>query len=181
MISKTVWPKLFVSVVALASLLFVVLKGVEVQSGIVALVAIAILPWMAVVIDTMELPGGGKVMFREVRKKVERQEVQLNVQQRIITQLVLYSMADYIFKLLARLYHGSRDGTEYLFRDDEAMKQYLRFLRDHGYLEHFWTGELHDGENLVGRIQLTPVGNFLVELREQLQSDSAAEAAKQLR
>jgi hypothetical protein len=178
--SKNVWPKLLVSVVALASLLLVVFKGVEVQSGIVALVAIAILPWVAAVIETMELPGGGKVMFREVRETVKRQEEQLNEQQKIITQLVIYSMSGYIFELLARLYHGNRDGGEYLFRDDEAMKRDLRYLRDHGYLEHFYIGYLNDGENLIGKIRLTPVGNFLVELREPFQARSAAEAARRL-
>jgi hypothetical protein len=177
--SRSVWPKLLVSVVALASLLLVVFKGVEVQSGIVALVTIAILPWVAAVIETMELPGGAKVMFREVREKVERQEQQLNVQQEIITQLVVYSMAGYIFDHLSKLYHGNRDGGEYLFRDDEAMKWDLRYLRDHGYLEHFHIRSLRDGENLIGQLRLTPMGNFLVELREQLQARSASEAVKQ--
>jgi hypothetical protein len=67
--SSTVWPKVFVSVVALTSLLLLVLKGVEVQTGIVVLVAIAILPWVAAMIETMELPGGGKLSFREHRRR----------------------------------------------------------------------------------------------------------------
>jgi hypothetical protein len=141
-----------------------VLKDVEVQPGIVALVAIAILPWVAVVIETMELPGGGKVMFREVREKVERQEEQLSRQQEIIGQLVVYSMSHYLFDLLAKLYHGNRGGGEYLFRDDEAVKRELRFLRDQGYLEHFHIRGLRNGENLIGQIRLTPIGEFLVKL-----------------
>jgi hypothetical protein len=178
--SSTVWPTVFVSVVALTSLLLLVLKGVEVQTGIVVLVAIAILPWVAAMIETMELPGRGKLSFRETQEKVERQGEQLNAQQEIISQLVVYSMSYFIFDLLAKLYHRSRDGGEYLFRDNEEMKRDLRFLRDHGYLEHFNIGGLSDGENLVGQIRLTPVGNFLVELREQLQTRHAVEAAKRL-
>jgi hypothetical protein len=177
---RTLWPKLLVSVVALASLLLVVFKGIEVQSGVVALVAIAILPWVAAIVEEMDVPGVGKVTFRQVREKVELQEKQLNVQQEIITQLVVYSMSSYIFDLLAKLYHGNRHGDEYLFRDDESMKRDLRYLRDHGYLEHFYMGDLYDGENLIGQIRLTPMGNFLVELREQLHRRSAEEAAKRL-
>ncbi|HKR51194.1 MAG TPA: hypothetical protein VJT72_16735 [Pseudonocardiaceae bacterium] len=177
---KDNWPKIFISCVAVAALALVVLRGVEVQAGILILVIVAVLPWLASSIELVEFPGGGSVRLREVQAKVAEQEQKLDRQQDIIVQLVLYSMSWYVFTMLSQLYHRSRSGEEYLFRDNDAMPRDLRFLRDHGYLEHFNIAELRDSENLIGKVRLTPIGNFFVELREQLQAQQATESAKQL-
>lgn len=95
-------------------------------------------------------------------------------------QLVVYSMSWYVFTMLSQLYHRSRSGEEYLFRNNDAMPRDLRFLRDHGHLEHFNISALNDGDNLIGTVRLTPIGNYLVELREQLQAQQASAAASQL-
>lgn len=175
------WPKVAVSTLALAALVFLVLLHAEVQVGLVALVALAILPWVSSVIEAVDLPGGGSVRFREVERRVERQEEKLRAQQEVIAQLVVFSVSWYIFDLLSKLYHRNREGGEYLFREnDDAMMRDLRFLRDHGYLEHFQIADLRDKQDLVGTLKLTPVGNFLVELREQLQTRPAIEAARAL-
>jgi hypothetical protein len=71
-------------------------------------------------------------------------------------------MSSYLFDILSHLYHG----REYLFHNDKPMQRSLRYLRDHGYLEHFNISDLAEGTNLAGRLSLTPVGNFLVEVRE---------------
>jgi hypothetical protein len=172
-----------VSIPALAVLVMAVLRGIEIQAGVVALVVLAVLPWLTSIVESVEFPGGGSLrLVREVQEKVQRQgeqlsaqEKQLDVQQEVITQLVLYSMSWYLFDLLSKLYHRSRSGEEYLFRDNESTKGALRFLRDHGYLAHFNITELRDGENLIGKIRLTPVGNFFVEHRERLQAQQAAD------
>jgi hypothetical protein len=189
------WPKVFVSLAALAALVFAVLRNVEVQVGIVALVVLAALPWLAAVIESVDLPGGGGVRMREIREKVQKQDEQLSaqrqkqqtqdkqlhIQEQILNSLVVYSISWYLFKMLADFYHLARcQGGEYLFRDDERTRHSLRFLRDHGYLEHFRIGDLQDGENLMAKIKLTPVGNYLVELRQPPRAPEAAEAARQL-
>jgi hypothetical protein len=103
------------------------------------------------------------------------------MQQQILNKLVVYSLSWYLFKMLATFYHLERsEAGEYLFRDDDRMRYDLRFLRDHGYLEHFTIAELRDGENLVGKIRLTPVGNYLVELREPPREPEAVDVAQQL-
>jgi hypothetical protein len=178
--TKTVRTKLLISGATAALIVLLVAKQVEVQTGVVALAVLAILPWLSAVVDTMELPGVAKLKFREVEEKVVQQQKQLNVQQEIINNLVVYSMSWFIFDLLSKLYHRNREGGEYLFRNKGTMHRDFRFLRDHGYLEHFNIGDLHDGENLVGRIKLTPVGNYFVEVREQLRVRDAVEAAKYL-
>ncbi len=172
------WPKLAISVLALAALVFLVLSDVDAGVGFVALVVLAILPWLSTVLEAVDLLGVVSLRFRQVEKKVKEQEKQLNAQNEIIAQLVVYSVAWYIFELLSQLYHRAREGGEYLYRDNEAMKRDLRFLRDHGYLEHFTISELRDGQDLVTTLTLTPVGNFLVELRERPASGSVRESPR---
>ena len=168
------WPKMAVSIVALAAFAILVLADVDAGIGLVALVLVAVLPWMAAVLEAVDVPGLGSVRFRQVEQRVERQEHRLAEQQEIIAQLVVYSMSWYLFDLLSKLYHRRREGGEYLYRDNEAMRRDLRFLRDHGYLEHFTISTLQDGQDLVSTLTLTPVGNFLVELREQIGRDREA-------
>ena len=80
-----------------------------------------------------------------------------------INTIVKYSLAFYLFDELSHLYHDH----EYLYHKNANFERDLRFLRDHGYLEHFGIGALQDGENLIGKVRLTPLGKLLVELRDQ--------------
>ena len=79
----------------------------ELTPETVALVVLALLPWVSTVIESVELPGGGKVQFREVRATVAAQQEQLQAQQKIINELVLYSMSYLIFQHLAGIHHAS--------------------------------------------------------------------------
>jgi hypothetical protein len=173
-------PKLFISAIAAGLLILSVLRGIDVNAGVVALAVIAVLPWLAPLIDTMELPGGGSVTFREVKEEIGKQKEQLNAQQEIINQLVIYSMSGYLFNLLSQLYHRARDGGEYRFTNDESMIRDLRYLRDHGYLEHFYIRQLPEGTNLAGQLKLTPVGNYFVEVREALEALHRTRVVEQL-
>jgi hypothetical protein len=133
---KEYWSKSFVFVAALLALVLVVLRGGEIQTGAVILVILAVLPWLASSIEMIEFPGGGSLRLRDVQAKVEQQEEKLDRQQDIILHLVVYSMSWYMFTMLSQLYHRTRSGEEYLFRNNDAMMRDLRFLRDHGHLEH---------------------------------------------
>lgn len=155
-------------------------KHIENDTVVVALLLIAVVPWLSSIIDTLELPGGAKVEFRRVKEQVKEQEKRLDAQQAVINQLVVFSMSFFIFTHLKHIYHKTRDGGEYLFRQNDAMSSDLRFLRDHGYMEHFNVGDLKDGQNLVGHLRLTPVGNFLVCVREQLEKQQSSNVAEQL-
>lgn len=82
---------------------------------------------------------------------------------------VKYSMAEYIFEHLQKVHHGQNKdkgwSAEYLYR--AQFESQIRFLRDHGYIEFIEIKHLHDGKtNLVDTLVLTPVGRFLVPLRE---------------
>jgi hypothetical protein len=151
----------------------------ELEAETVALVLVAILPWLSTIVESVELPGGGRLLFREVREVVAAQQEQLNAQQQVINQLVLYSMSHLIFQHLAGIYHANKTGGEYLFQGNlEAFSRDLRFLRDHGYFHHFGVGELRDKQNLASSLRLTPAGNFYVELREELERQQKAEKEK---
>jgi hypothetical protein len=129
-----VWPKVTISVVALAALVFLVLADVDMGVGLIALVVVAILPWLSTVLEAVDVLGVVTLRFRQVEKQIKRQEKQvkeqekqLSVQQEIIAQLVVYSVGWYIFDLLSKLYHGAREGGEYLYRNNDAMPRDLRF------------------------------------------------------
>jgi hypothetical protein len=100
------------------------------------------------------------------QKQIDEHQEQISKQQNIINQLVVFSMASYIFRHLKGIYHAKQSGYEYLYRKTES-EQYLRYLRDAGYIESVHIGGLADGENLVNKIKLTPAGNFYVEIREE--------------
>jgi hypothetical protein len=178
--------KYAVLVKAIITCLVVILIFVQLYAQLVikpetvALVIIAALPWLSTIVERIDLPGGGSVKFREVQASVEAQKEQIQFQQQIINQLVVYSMSYFIFEHLKQIHHRSREGGEYLFRNNDAFKRDLRFLRDHGYFEHFNVGDLFEGQNLVGHLKLTPVGNFYVELREALELKPRAELTAQL-
>ena len=105
------------------------------------------------------------------------QELELRRQSRIIESLVVYSMSWYLFGLLVELKRRNTTRQEYLYR--KSSEHDIRYLRDHGYLEHFSISELREGENLIGKVQLTLIGNYLVDLRQQMsarQSSTLAES-----
>src|SRR5690348_8036711 len=61
-----------------------------------ALLVLAVLPWLDSLIKTAELPGGWKIEFRELKIEVARQ-------QEVINTLVRYSMSASIFHHLCGL------------------------------------------------------------------------------
>ncbi len=83
------------------------------------------------------------------------------VQERI-NAIVRFSLAFYLFQHLSRLYHQQ----EYRYQKNDNFDRDLRLLRDLGYLEYFRIADLRDGDDLTGKVKLTPLGRMLVELRE---------------
>lgn len=174
-----------ISTTVIALIVGQIRTGFELKTETVALVVIALLPWLSTILESVELPGGGKLLFREVRAVVVAQQEQIAAQQRVINELVLYSMSFLIFQHLSGIYHGAKRGESYLFQGDlEAFRRDLRFLRDHGYFHHFHVNEVHDKQDLAATLKLTPAGVFYVELREafeQQKKEQTQEVSKQLK
>jgi hypothetical protein len=113
----------------------------------------------------------GNFKIEQLEKKVNEQAAQLDAQRRILDDLVIYSMAFYIYDKLKYLSLGTvteykSEYGEYKYVDDDNFKHDLRYLRDHGYLELFQTSNLVPGENLVGKLIVTQMGQRFVELKE---------------
>jgi len=121
-------------------------------------------PYIRDNVSTIEVPTFLKILFLE--RKIRDQEAKIEQQQHIINQLVIYSMAHYLYEMLSEFYacdQGSK--PEYNFTHNSTSNP-LRYLRDHGYLERtFSIRDLKDGENIAQKVKLTPVGKFYVELR----------------
>jgi hypothetical protein len=149
----------------------------------IALLVLALLPWCvpflpaafrsigealnAANLKSFEI-GGLKI--EQLERKIEEHSQILDEQRRIIDDLVVYSMAFYIYDKLKYLHIGSHDPQgpyrEYKYVKDEAFDHDLRYLRDHGYLNLFMISDLQPGENLVGKLQVTEMGRRFVEMKE---------------
>lgn len=124
-----------------------------------ALLVVAILPWLGSIIERAKLPGGWELSFQKIESKVDRQQARLSEQerlifeqQRIINDLVVFSMAFYIFDHLKKIYYARKNRTEYPFRktDDFISETVgLDWLIGHG---------LDDGASKHGTTLLPGVG-----------------------
>jgi hypothetical protein len=81
--------KICVSLLALVALyLHVFMRNDRVDGTAALLLAIGILPWLAELLDTLELPGGWKVSFRDIKREQTEQRQQLE-QLRLAVRLLL--------------------------------------------------------------------------------------------
>ena len=124
-----------------------------------------------------KFPGGWEVTFREMENKVQGQQAELDKQRRIldkqqeiINQLVVFSMAFFLFERLKGLYYARKSNGEYLFHKTDDFIKDLRYLRDNGYIEIIGIGQLHDGQDIAQVVKLTPIGEYYVDLREEYET-----------
>ena len=144
----------------------------KIDAVTLGLLVVALLPWLFSFVESLEFPGGWKVDFRELERRIEHQDQKIENQQELINELVIFTMAYHLFRHLRELYDRAQSGAEYLYRNNPDFKRDLIFLRDHGFIESAHPGQyldvesLRDGQNLIGHIKLTPVGNFYVQQRQ---------------
>jgi hypothetical protein len=104
-------------------------------------------------------------------KRIASLEKRVESQQEIINQLVVFSMAFYLFEMLKDFSKCEKgDMTEYLFRKTPEFESNLRWLRDHGYIHMIKIRALRDRENIAKQVKLTPVGRYYVDLRLRYES-----------
>ncbi|MCA9126136.1 MAG: hypothetical protein KDB22_03585 [Planctomycetales bacterium] len=177
---ETTHIKFAISVVA-ANLLVahLIWPDLSIDAITVVLAIVAILPWLATVLERATFPGGWEVVFREVKATVEEQQEQIEDQARIIDDLVIFSMAHWLFYHLRSIYYAQKAGTEYIFNKNDDFVDDLRFLRDNGYLEILGIRQLEDGTDLAKSVKLTPIGSYYVELREKREKEIQKAADKQ--
>ena len=137
-----------------------------------ALLILAVLPWLDSLVKTAELPGGWKIEFRELKVEVARQ-------QGIINALVKYSMSASIFHHLC----GIALLHTYKYVDDDGNRREFYFLRDNGFispkpgLSFLDFGPAIDGKNAVELAEPTPIGWECIRLRKaEIPSDMRTDA-----
>ena len=113
----------------------------------------------------------GMFKIEQLEKQVETNRKELAEQRRILDNLIIYSMAYYVYDKLKYITLGvlpefRHQFGEYKYVRDETFDHDLRYLRDHGYLEMFQLSDLHPGDNLVGKLRATDMGRQLVQLKE---------------
>lgn len=163
------------------------LSGViKIDGYAIALLILAILPWTYSTWNSIFDVIGEAFRRSEVRsfevlgvkierleRKADEHDQKLDEQRRLLDDLIVYSMAFYVYKHLKYIYLGAihKDGPygDYRYVRDEAFDHDLRYLRDHGYLEMFYLDQLTPGENLVGKLKVTEMGQRFVELNESRQ------------
>jgi len=145
----------------------------KINSITLALVVMAVLPWLSSFVKEATFPGGWKVGFREIQKVVEEQDEKISkqkdeilAQREMIDKLVIFSMAWFIFDLLKGIFYAKENDTEYLFNQSHVDS--LLFLRNNGYIGIQGIRGLTEGDNLVEKVEITPIGEYFVKLRTEL-------------
>lgn len=142
---------------ALLAIVHLFVPGVEIDNTGLVLILLAIIPWLV------------PYLQKSVRaiailgNKIEFLETEISKQQRIINDLVIFSISSALFELLSCIHHKK----EYRYHPTEGNFRNLRFLRNHGYLHYFRFDELHDNQDLSQILRLTPAGELLVQERER--------------
>ena len=166
--------------ISVSAVLLIVLRmqwpNLKIDAITLGLFVVALLPWFISFLESAELPGGWKFKFRELKGTIKQQEQQIENQQKIINQLVIFSMSQPIYEKLRTIYYAKRDGRgEYIYRKEyeEINRREFLFLRDHGFLAKAGGGYFDPGPDLIDKdivpqVELTPIGNFYVEQREAL-------------
>jgi hypothetical protein len=102
----------------------------------------------------------------ELRKDIDEQEQKLEQQQELINKLVVYSMSASIYR---HLWHIARS-PEYLYRNEPWFQRQMYFLSDNGFIQpraspFLVFDQALESKNLAEVSKLTPIGEFLLELR----------------
>jgi hypothetical protein len=103
---------------------------------------------------------------QELRTEFKEQEAQLEAQQEIINKLVIYSMSASIYHHLWYI----AQSREYLYHNEPPFQRQMYFLSDNGFIQPTQASFLIfdqglEGKNLTEVAKLTPIGDFLVQLR----------------
>lgn len=132
-----------------------------------ALIVVSVIPFLLPYLnDKIKSVEAFGVKIEILEKKVRIQDEEIKKQQKIIHQIVVYSMAYYLYDML-RVFDECQRGVRKEFRFKKADEHSLRFLRDNGYIEQtFKIGTLTEGENLADKLKLTPIGKLYIELRK---------------
>ena len=163
--------KICVSLLALVALyLHVFVRNDRVDGTAALLLAIGILPWLAELLDTLELPGGWKVHFRDIKQEQAEQRQQLE-QLRLAVRLLL---TEHELRHLKEL--TSKDPLP-LHRGDWTNKNYeteLRRLKALGLIEGSVGDYFRAGGDAHKHLKVTEEGVKYLQARAEQEAQVQA-------
>ena len=157
------------------------LKLIDLDSISLSLIVIGMVPMLLPYINRKLLPYMNK-NFKAIEvfgvkaellakleiqdEKIEKQEVKLEEQQKLINELVKFSMSASIFHHLC----GISLLKKYIYRDTEFFRREMYFLRDNGFIKPIGKAfvdfyETINNSNLVEIAEPTPIGKACIRLR----------------
>jgi hypothetical protein len=170
---------LLITVIAVALLILHLLQKVKVDASALGLVALAVLPWLAVILETAELPGGWKVKFREVETEQRRLDREV--------QWLKFLMRNFLTQYELQHLHKFAAEGPFWFEFDSGTKTYfereLRRMLDMNLIERVpgtgVRGLLYDRngiEQVEGKgmkdvkkyLRITAQGREYLQMRDQL-------------
>lgn len=162
--------KYAVSIVVILVLIFnVVMNHFSFDNVSLILLIISLLPWMPGWIRSLKF-GNFEVQFHQLGDEVNRQKSEINQQQQIISEVVMYSMSESVYTHLWKINDAKENDGEYKFSNNEPFAREMYYLRDSGYIESEGPGFLDfnaglEGKNLAELVKLTPIAERIIELR----------------
>ena len=146
-------------------------KNARVDGTAALLLAIAILPWLADLLDTLELPGGWKLHFRDLEKEQANQRKQLEQLQLAIRLLLTDDEMNHLKNLAG--------GAPMPLHRDYTTPNYekeLRRLKALGLIEGSVGDFFRKGDDARRHLKITQEGKRYLQFRaEQNEDVSAAE------
>lgn len=88
----------------------------------------------------------------------------------MLEKLLAFSMAGFIYGHLQTLYFAKRNQKPMIYDHiGQTVRREIQFLTDNGYIKHVSQDELRAETDLSQRLDLTPAGEWYVELREAME------------
>jgi hypothetical protein len=165
---QTTITKIVISLIALV-LIAVRLKwpNTKVDTVTIGLLVVALLPWIAVLVESAELPGGWKVRFRELKNEQEKQKSDIDSLKFLVGHFVTDAELRHLNKLASNHSFPFVSGPETSFFEKE-----LRRLRSFGLIAgHPGKGVrslMKHGGDVKDHFYITEVGRKYLELRNEL-------------
>src|SRR6476646_3008855 len=156
--------KICVSLLALAALfLHVFMKNDRVDGTAALLLVIGVLPWLAELLNTLELPGGWKVSFRDIKREQTEQRQQLEQLQLAVRLLLTEHELRHLRELASK-------NPMPLHRGDWTNRNYemeLRRLRALGLIKGSVGEYFRAGDDAHKHLQITEEGIKYLQARAE--------------
>lgn len=117
---------------------------------------------------------GSRPDVAALQSQVSDQRKQIQRQEDVIRQLVIYSMSDFIFNNLVGVYRSQQRRDTFYWRPATMLRDF-RYLIDNNFIAWADLDAFRDGEDIAPRVQLTPVGLMMIVARQELTKDAGAD------